>query len=234
MISFDTSFNFGLSFYVSLAIIIMLAVFFIILGVKFSKLDPEKDEVPLKGIMMIAVLLVGFVNDNVDTNLGKDKRNTYSPFFLGLITYLFFANITSMIGLNPPTSNLAIALSMTVIAFLIFEFSSFKFNGLKNKLKGMLGPVPFVAPIIFPINFIGEFTTPFSMGMRLFGNIFSGVLLSGVLFGALEALGNAIELLVGTAAVTLIFHPIFDFAFGLIQVYVFFMLTTMNIKINIE
>lgn len=212
----------------------MLAIFFIVLGVKFSKLDPIKDEVPLKGLMMLSVLLVGFVDNNVDANLGKTKRKTYSPFFLGLVSYLFFANITSMIGITPPTSNLAIALSMCVIAFLIFEFTSFRFNGLKNKLKGMLGPVPFVAPIIFPINLIGEFTTPFSMGMRLFGNIFSGVLLSGVLFGALEALGHALELIVGTVAVTIIFHPIFDFAFGLIQVYVFFMLTTMNIKINIE
>lgn len=234
MIQFDFSFNFGPSFITSLIIFALLAIFFIIMGIRFSRLDARRDDVPTKGLMFLCVVLVDYFNKSTDDNLGRDKRGMFAPFFIGLLSWLLLGNIASIFGLTPPVSNLGVALSMSVIAFLIFQVSAIKYAGIKAKLKGLIGPVPLAAPIILPINLIGEFTTPFSMGMRLFGNIFSGVLLSGVLFGAISGLEYYLQAVIALPFIAMIFHPIFDIAFGLIQVYVFFMITTMNIKLNIE
>ena len=40
-------------------------------------------------------------------------------------------------------------------------------------LKHLAGPIWWIAPLIFPIELISNFIRPFSLGIRLFGNIFS-------------------------------------------------------------
>ena len=78
------------------------------------------------------------------------------------------------------------------------------------------------------------------MGMRMFGNIFSGIVLGGLVFAVTDMLGAMIGTVRGEilgsflslVVVTGILHPIFDVFFGLLQMYVYFMLTTMFIKQN--
>ncbi|MBR4237113.1 F0F1 ATP synthase subunit A [bacterium] len=232
--------DFSASMKTSIIIFVLLAILFISLGIAFSKMDPDKDEVPTKGLKFLAVLLVDTINNFVENNISKKDRNLYAPYFIGIASFITLANIASLFGLNPPFANLGVALMLSVIAFVMFQFTGLKFQGLKERVKGFMGPVPAASFLVFPISIIGEITTPFSMGMRMFGNIFSGLVLGGLVFTVTDMLGAMIGTVVGSIVgstlavivVTGILHPIFDVFFGLLQMYVYIMLTTMFIKQN--
>ena len=101
-----------------------------------------------------------------------------------------------------------------------------KYIGVWKKIDGLLGYVKPLAPIMLPINLIGDVSTPFSMGLRLFVNLMSGVVIAGMVYAALHWVAG---LFVGV-----VLHAIFDIFFGLIQAFVFFMLTTVNISMASE
>lgn len=204
------------------------------MGIKFSKLDPDKDEVPTKGLMFLMVLFVSSMNNTIDQEIGTNNRKIYSPYFIAITSYLLLANISSIFGLTPPLSNIALALSMSAIAFIVLQFTGFKYQGFVGRLKGWMGPVKAVSFLIFPISVFGEFTTPFSMGMRLFGNIFSGVVLAGFLTTCCQLLGGLLGDSLAVLGTTILIHPVFDIFFGAIQMYIYFMLTLKNVRLSIE
>jgi len=224
--------EFSASMKTSIIIFVLLAIFFIVMGRVFAKMDPEKDEIPTKGLKFVSVVLVDTINNFVVNNFGKENRNLYASYFLGIASFISLANIASVFGLNPPFGNLGVALSLSVLAFIIFQFTGLKFQGIKGRIDGLLGPVKAFSFLVFPISIIGEFTTPFSMGMRMFGNIFSGIVIAGLVFVVGDALGAVIGSAVATLAIAAVIHPIFDIFFGLLQMYVYFMLTTMFVKQN--
>ena len=98
-------------------------------------------------------------------------------------------------------------------------------NGIKEYAKSFVGPVPLLAILILPINILGEIAFPFSLCLRLFGNILSGGVLSLFLQGML---GHWIVL------VNPVFNAIFDIALGFIQVLVFVLLTTIFISMKVN
>ena len=240
MINFHFDWNLSSSCKAAIVIFIVLALFFIIMGIRFSKLNAEKDEVPTKGLMFACVMLVEWANNFAVNNINKKERGFFAPFVVTCASYLTFANLASLFGLTPPMANLAVALSMSVIAFIILQTFGLKYQGVKGRLKEFVGPVKGVSFLVFPISVLSEITTPIAMGMRLFGNIFSGVVLGGLVLGACNTLSAAIGGLVGTLVggsigvliTAALVHTIFDAAFGLIQMFVFMMLTMMITKQN--
>lgn len=232
MLNFSFDWNIPSGAITSVVVILFLSIFFISVGASFKKLDPEKDDVPTKGAKFLAVVLVDTINKFVVNNLGEDKVKTYSPYLIGIASFLTLSNLSSLFGLNPSVANMAIALSMSVLAFLMFQYTSFRYQRLKGKIKSLMGPVKAISPVIIPISIIGDIETPFAMGLRLFGNLFSGVLFSAVILGVTEGLGMVVGAAIATIITAGILHPIFDIAFGLIQMYVYFMLTTMFVKQN--
>jgi F-type H+-transporting ATPase subunit a len=103
----------------------------------------------------------------------------------------------------------------------MIKFAELRYQGLKKKLVGLLGYVKPMAPLMLPINLIGEISTPLTMGMRLFGNLMSGTVISVMVYTALHWFFG---IFAGVAI-----HAVFDIFFGLIQAFVFFMLSTVNI-----
>ncbi len=216
----------------SIIIFVVLAVFFISMGIAFSKMDPKKDKVPTKGLKFIAVVLVDAINNLVEKNIPQAKKSIYAPYLLGFASFISLANIAAIFGLNPPFTNLGIALVLSIFPFFLFEFTGFKYQGLKGRIDGWLGPVKGISFLVLPISLIGEFTTPFSMGMRMFGNLFSGVVLGEIIIAVTEGFGYLIGGTISTLVFGVLMHPIFDLFFGLLQMYVYVMLTTMFIKQN--
>jgi F-type H+-transporting ATPase subunit a len=80
-----------------------------------------------------------------------------------------------------------------------------------------------MAPIMLPINLIGEVSTPFTMGLRLFVNLLSGVVIATMVYSVLHW---TVSIFAG-----LFLHAVFDIFFGLIQAFVFLMLSTINISL---
>ena len=199
----------------------VLIIFSILLGLRIKKLKPT-DKPPL--IIVVLEMAVDVINNLVKTNIGKRWR-FYAPYILTLAMFLLFANTSSIWGLTPPTSYVSLNAALALISFLLVQGTGIVTNGIKEYAKSFVGPVPLLAILILPINIIGEIAFPFSLCLRLFGNILSGGVLSLFLQGML---GHWIVL------VNPVFNAIFDIALGFIQVLVFVLLTTIFISMKVN
>ncbi len=207
----------------TLIVVFVLALVFIIAGNKVKKLDPEATP---KGFVFLCIVIVDFFNNFIKDYISEKPLKFFGPYLFTIITFLALANTIALFGLTPPLSNLGIALSFSVLTFFMIKIAEFKFQGVWNKIKGLMGPVKPLAIIMVPINLIGEVSTPFSMGLRLFVNLMSGTVIAAMVYAALGWFASIF------AGVFL--HSMFDIFFGLIQAFVFFMLSTVNISMASE
>lgn len=207
----------------TLIIITVLALVFIIVGLKVKNLDPSKAP---KGFLFLCVFIVDFFNKFLKEYISGKRLKFFAPYLFTIIIFLALANTASLFGLMPPLANIGVALSFSLMTFIMIKVAEFKFQGIGNKLKGIIGPVKPLAPIMIPINLIGEISTPFSMGLRLFVNLMSGTVIAAMVYTAVSAILGFL----GSIFAGVFLHAIFDIFFGLIQAFVFFMLSTVNIS----
>lgn len=167
--------------------------------------------------LTIFELLVGLINNYVKDNMGKNWKH-YAPYILTVALYLLFANLSGLFGLTPPTTSWNITIALSLITFVMIQYTGIKSLGLWDYFKSFFSPVF----ILFPINLLSEFTFPLALSLRLFGNILSGAVFSKLIYG-LAAQSSFMPWIIPVPMV--IFHAIFDVFFGIIQVVVFVLLT---------
>lgn len=213
-----------------LAVTVIIIIFIVIVGIKLKHHDPTK---PTKGILMLAEMLVNWTNNMCKETLGSRWKEV-APFVLFECIFLFVSNLSGLIGLTPPTANVCVTLALGIVAGFVIHFMAIKHSGIKNYLKGYLDPFP-KFPIMLPINIFSELVTPISMGLRLFGNIFSGTVVMTLIYYVLGQLWISVVPIgyIVTPFITSILHAIFDVFLGLIQVYVFMLLTVVFISTKI-
>jgi F-type H+-transporting ATPase subunit a len=123
--------------------------------------------------------------------------------------------------LRPPTADINMTLAMAIVAFVAIQYYGIKSHGVVGRLKHMANP-----PFLFPIEVIGEFSRIISLSARLFGNVFAGEALLGVMYAITAKIG----FLVIPVLVPVIFLFL-ELLFGTIQALVFAMLTLVYIAI---
>lgn len=204
----------------TLIVVGILSLVFIVIGLAVDRLDPKKTP---KGFMFVCITVVDVFNRFLKEHLSGKKHRFFAPYLFTILVFLAFANTIALVGLKPPLANLGVAMSFTVMTFFALNIAEFKYTGITGKFKSLIGPVKPIAPLMLPINLIGEVSTPLTMGLRLFGNLMSGVVISTMVYTALHwSLGIMAGIFV---------HAVFDIFFGLIQAFVFFMLSVVNISI---
>jgi F-type H+-transporting ATPase subunit a len=91
-------------------------------------------------------------------------------------TVFFFILLGNLIGqipyFNSPTANLSTTLALGLIVFIYVQYVGIRANGLGGYVKHFMGPMPALSPLLFPVEVISELVKPFTLAMRLFGNIF--------------------------------------------------------------
>lgn len=167
----------------------------------------------------IAELVVEKVEGLISENMG-DKYMSFAPFIAAILSISAFSSLSSLFGLYPPTSDLNVILGWSILVFIIITHYKLK-GGTFNYFKGYFEPIPLFAPM----NVIGELATPISMAFRHFGNVLSGVVISTLIHAALGGISNVLR--VGLPAVFSLYFDIFS---GLIQAYIFSMLTMLYIS----
>src|SRR2546423_12178626 len=98
-------------------------------------------------------------------------------FFPVVMTFAVLILISNLMGLFPlfmsPTSATSVTFALGISSFLYYNYIGIKENGLFGHLKHFAGPIWWIAPLIFPIEIISNLIRPFSLGIRLFGNLFA-------------------------------------------------------------
>ncbi len=203
-----------------LIIVAFLIIMLLIVGIKIKKVDPTKD-VPKWLVPFITI--VEIVNNFTKTNIGKRWKH-YAPYFLALGLSLLFQNIASIFGLVNPTSYMITNAALAIITFFIVQITGIVSLGLKGYLKSFIGPVPWLAFIMIPINIISEFALPLSLTLRLTGNIVAGNVISMLV----KSFG------IGTAIIMPVINIYFDLMSGVIQTFVFVILTIIFTSMKID
>ncbi|OGB88788.1 MAG: ATP synthase F0 subunit A [candidate division NC10 bacterium RIFCSPLOWO2_12_FULL_66_18] len=108
----------------------------------------------------------------LDQMIGRQGRQ-----FLPLIgtagLFILTSNLLGNIpGFQPPTANWNTTVALAVTVFIWYNVAGIRKHGFLNYLKHFCGPIWWLAPIMFVIEFIGHLARPVSLSIRLFGNIF--------------------------------------------------------------
>src|ERR1041385_4447973 len=130
-------------------------------------------------------MVVGGVKDLLHDIIGH-HGDRYLYIIGGFMVFIFISNIFGLFFfLQPPTSNVNTTFALSISAFLYFNTEGIRRQGLWHYLKHFMGPLPLLAPFMFPIEMIGNFARILSLGMRLFGNILGEHTATGIFMGML-------------------------------------------------
>lgn len=116
----------------------------------------------------------------------RDIIGPHAERYIALIICLFlFIWISNMIGLVPgfmsPTSNINVTAGLGIIVFLYYNAQGIREHGILKYMAHFAGPSLLIAPLLFIIEIISHLARPFSLSVRLFGNIFAEELIIGTL-----------------------------------------------------
>lgn len=195
-----------------LIISIVLVALAIIVNKKIAKSKPEDTPGLLVCAFEIAIeMLDNMVKGTMGIN-ARRFRNWISTIFM----FVLLCNISGLFGLRPPTADYGITFALGVITFCIIHY-----NGIKANRVGHVTSL-FKPLLLSPINIIGEFAVPLSLSLRLFGNVMSGTVMMGLIYGLLPP--------PITTGIPSVLHVYFDLFSGCIQAYVFCMLSMVYIS----
>ena len=198
-----------------LLLCVILSIFFIVAGNKIKKADPTQ---PPKGFVLVCECLANLGQGIISDNL-KTRTRYYLPFFGTLIFMMAPSNLLGLIGLQPPTSNLSVNVTLAVMMFLLIQFVGLKEKGAIGRFKELADP--FI--LFLPLNILGDLALPVSLSLRLFGNLLAGTIITGLVYSLITSL-MPIGLL--GLSFTPFLHAYFDIFSGLIQTYIFFTLAS--------
>ncbi|OJV62374.1 MAG: ATP synthase F0 subunit A [Clostridiales bacterium 38-18] len=181
-----------------------------------------------KGLQLVVEQLVSTINNLTKQNMGE-RNYAWAPYVGTLLLFIGISNIIGLLGFRPPTADLNTTMCLSITTFVLTQVFGVKSKGLGGYTKGFLQPMPF----LLPLNIVGELANPISLGFRLFGNISAGVIIMSLLYGAL---GSFTEMLFGLtvpllqAGIPAVLHIYFDLFAGLLQSFIFTMLTMVFIS----
>ena len=120
------------------------------------------------------------VVDTVDGQIRDTMRVEPAPYraFIGtLFAFIFVANWSSLVpGVEPPTAHLETDAALALLVFVAVIWFGIRAGGVRGYLATFASP----NPIMIPLNFVESLTRTFSLLVRLFGNVMSGVFVIGI------------------------------------------------------
>ena len=193
-------------------LIICVGLVLLALVVRLKLKDTEGKPSGLQNAMEMAVEML---DGMVKSSMGKSAVK-YQNYIGVLFLFLLFSNLSGLLGLRPPTADYGVTFPLGIITFVLIQYNNIKWNKV-GAFTDLFKPLPF----LFPINLIGEIAVPFSLSLRLFGNVLSGTVIMALIYGLLSKVAF---LWPG------VLHAYFDVFSGAIQTYVFCMLTMVFIS----
>lgn len=167
------------------------------------------------------------MRSQIQSSMGLSLAPFVLPLAVTLFVFILIANWISVLPLQystadgqaaellkPPASDINFVLALALFVFICYHAAGFKKRGIIGyPVKVAKGHVAFLAPI----NIVEEIAKPISLSLRLFGNIFAGVIMVG---------------LIALLPTYIMWAPnaiwkTFDLFVGLIQAFIFALLTIL-------
>ncbi len=121
-------------------------------------------------------LFIGAMEQQIRETI-RVSPQPYLPFLGTLFIFILVANWSSLIpGVEPPTAHLETDAALALLVFCAVFYFGIRARGLLGFLKTFAEP----SVVMIPLNIVETFTRIFSLLVRLFGNIMSGVFIIAI------------------------------------------------------
>ena len=172
------------------------------------------------GLQNFMEIIVGGIENMVVETMGEHGRSFFS-LIATLALFILVSNITGLIpGFFPPTANINTTAACAIIVFVTTHIVGFKHHGF-GYIKHFMGPIIWLAPIMFFIEVIGHLSRPISLTLRLFGNMNGHELVLMIFFGLVPFLVPLPMMLMGVLV-------------SFIQAFVFMLLAMIYIQGSLD
>jgi len=155
--------------------------------------------------------------DTVDGQIRDTMQLEPGPYraFIGTVfAFIFVANWSSLVpGVQPPTARLETDAALALLVFIAIIWFGIRAGGVRGYLATFATP----SIVMVPLNIIEAVTRTFSLFVRLFGNVMSGVFVVGIVL-------SLAGLLVPIPLMAL------DLLIGAVQAYIFAILAMVFIS----
>ncbi|MGE0526507.1 MAG: F0F1 ATP synthase subunit A [Bdellovibrionales bacterium] len=136
----------------------------------------------IKGVLE---LIIEFIVGLADMVIGEGGRK-YVPMFAAIFLFVWVNNLVGLLpGMTPATDNLNTTLAIGLFSFFAYNYYGLKENGW-SYLKHFLGPLLALAPLMLIIELISHLVRPFTLGLRLQGNIMADHTVLSIFIGIFE------------------------------------------------
>lgn len=171
-------------------VLMILAIIILVLGTRNLSVDNPK------GFQLLLEEYYKFIENTFLANY-RDYKKRFIPFFSALFAFILLSNLSvflfpfimmyekegNMLVIKPffrtATADINTTLGLAIIVTVLFVTCWVKRIGIIGIFKELCHPFF----IMLPINIIGELAKPINISMRLFGNMFAGLVIIGLLYG---------------------------------------------------
>lgn len=219
---------FGLTFNLSNVLMITVASAIVFL---IALLSTRKLAMNPTGMQNFMEWVMDFVKGLIKSNMDWKDGGRFHILGITIIMYIFVSN---MLGLpfavavgdelwwKSPTADPVITLTLATMVVGLSHYYGVKLKGMKAYSKGFFQPLPF----LFPLKIVEEFANTLTLGLRLYGNIYAGEVLLGLLASGLATgFWGTVAAIVPTLA-----WQGFSLFIGAIQAFIFTMLTMVYLS----
>lgn len=183
--------------------------------------------------------------------LGPEEGRRYLPFMWTLFFFVLFSNLFGLMPFTAvphgrsdvftvATGNLAVTAALASIVFVVVLAAGMRKHGVGGYWSTLVpeGVPTLLVPIIFFLEFIGLLTRAFALAIRLFANMLAGHALLGILFGFVIGIAYFAHPAQGIlptlgSSVFLVAIMLFEVLIGLIQAYIFTILSVIFVSISV-
>jgi F-type H+-transporting ATPase subunit a len=188
-------------------VVMLILIAFSLIAVKSIQLVPGKAQ------NIFEVMVSGL--ENFVVSITGDEGRWLFPILATVFIFIASCNLIGLIpGFLPPTADLNTTLSCAIVVVAMTHVIGIKYHGAKY-IKHFLGPIWWLAPLIFVIELIGHLARVMSLSIRLFGNMMGHELVLFILFFLAGAFFAPLPIMVMGIFV------------AIVQAFVFFLLSVM-------
>jgi F-type H+-transporting ATPase subunit a len=158
-----------------IACLLTMIVIWILKG-KLSTEDPSNGQLTLEaGILALRDLVVSVIGEHG------------FRYFPVVATFAVLVLISNLMGLFPlfmsPTASISVTLALGITSFVYYNYVGIRENGLLAHIKHFMGPIWWIAPLIFLIEVFSNLIRPVTLGIRLFANMFADEQIAAIISG---------------------------------------------------
>lgn len=114
-----------------------------------------------------------------DSVIGHDGR-PFVPMFTAIFFFIFLNNVFGLIpGMSPATDNINTGMAVGLFVFVVYNGFGFYVHGL-SYFKQFMGPIWWLAPMIFVVELFSHLVRPLTLGLRLKANMVADHTVLGV------------------------------------------------------